>query len=312
MGNFVIDTDTDGAEFDLVETRIDQPEGIEPALWQNLLDLGLTPSEAKVYLALISHGSLTAVDACKISGVPRAKIYEVFNNLSSNGLCFEVSGKKKRYSAVNPVEGLQQKLETARRDLEQKERLASSTGEQLLAIFKTLENASSLISSTVYYLSNADLTAKVYLRILGEAQEEILFLSKAPYNVSIKNSQNHVQTALARGVRIKSIGESAECQNKDALTSLRENQAKGADLRVLSTLPCKLIMVDQKYALLTLYETEKEDFDASKASTTSLFSGILVEHIAIVNLLKVAFDSLWQQAVPLETYLARNLTVSAF
>jgi hypothetical protein len=71
-------------------------------------------------------------------------------------------------------------------------------------------------------------------------------------------------------------------------------------------------MVDQKYALLTLYETEKEDFDAAKASATSLFSGILVEHIAIVNLLKVAFDSLWQQAVPLETHVARNLTGSAF
>ena len=69
-------------------------------------------------------------------------------------------------------------------------------------------------------------------------------------------------------------------------------------------------MVDQKQALLTLYESDKEEHDASKGGTPSLFSGILVEHIAIVNLLKVAFDSLWQQAVPLETYVEQNITLT--
>ncbi len=305
-----INVEDEDTNFELTKTKVSQPEGIDPTLWQNLLDLGLTPSEAKVYLALISHGSLTAVDACKLSGVPRAKIYEIFNNLSSHGLCYEISGKKKKYSAVNPTEGLQRKIETGRRDLELKEKLAIATGEKLMPFFKSLESVASLVSSTIHYLSNADLTTKVYLRILHEAQEEILFLSKAPYNVSVKGSQSHVQTALARGVRIKSVGETSECHNKDTLTPLLENLAKGAELRVLPNLPCKLIMVDQKQALLILYESGKEEMDSTKGGTPSLFSGILVEHIAIVNLLKVAFDSLWQLAIPLEIYIEQELILT--
>lgn len=296
-------------DFDLSLTKVNRPVEIDPGLLQNFLDLGLTPSEAKVYLLLVNHGSLTAVDACKLSGVPRAKIYEIFNNLSANGLCYEVSGKKKKYSAVNPSEGLHQMMETARRNLELKEKLAIATSEKLMPLFKSLESAASLVSSTIHYLSNADLTAKVYLRILQEAEEEILFLSKAPYNVSVRGSQSFVHAALARGVKIKSIGETAEIHNKEALPPLLENLAKGTELRVLASLPCKLIMVDQKLALLTIYESGKEELDSAKGGTPSLFNGILVEHIAIVNLLKVAFDSLWQQAIPLKTYIERSQPV---
>ncbi|MBN9389961.1 MAG: TrmB family transcriptional regulator [Chloroflexi bacterium] len=278
-----------------------QPEGIEPGLWQNLLDIGLTASEAKVYFSLVNYGSLTAVDACKLSGVPRAKIYEILINLSAYGLCYETSGKKKKYTAVNPKEGLQRKIETERRDLDAKEKLAFATGEKLLPLYKSLETAPSLVTTKIHFLSNADLTAKVYLRLLQEARQEIVFLSKAPYNISVKASQGYVHAALERGVRVKSIFEITECQNKDALSAILENQAKGVEVGVVPSLPSKLIIGDQDRALLILNEFTKEDFDPFKESVTGGFSGMFIEHFSTVALLRVAFDSLWQQAMSLET-----------
>ena len=293
-----LDAETENTE--LLETKANQPDSIDPVLWQNLLEIGLTPSEAKVYLSLVSHGSLTAVDACKLSGVPRAKIYEILINLSASGLCYEVSGKKKKYSAVNPKEGLQRKIETARRDLAAREKLAFVAGEKLMPLFKSLESADSLVASTIHFLSNADLTAKVYLKLLQEAEQEILFLSKAPYNISVKASQSYVHAALARNVRVRSIFEVAECQNKEALTAILENQAKGVEVKVLATLPSKLIVGDQNLSLLILNDLVKGEFDPSKGMGPARFSGMLVEHIPTISLFKIAFESLWQQALPLE------------
>ena len=42
--------------------------------------IGLTSYEIKVYLSLLEHGSLTASDISKKSGVPYSKIYEVLNS----------------------------------------------------------------------------------------------------------------------------------------------------------------------------------------------------------------------------------------
>jgi sugar-specific transcriptional regulator TrmB len=293
----------DGPKLELFETKVSQPEGIDQVLWQNLLGIGLTPSEAKVYLALIHHGSLTAVDACKLSGVQRAKIYEILTNLSAYGLCYEISGKKKKYSAVNPQEGLQRKMEAARRDLELKEQLAIAAGDKLMPFFKSREDSASLVSSTIHFLSNANLTAKVYLKLLQEAQQEILYLSKAPYNISVEASQAYVHAALKKGVRVRALFELAECQNKEALAVILENQAKGVEVKVLPTLPSKLIMGDQNLALLILNDLPKDKFDPSKGPAQTQFSGMLVEHVSTVCLLRIAFESLWQQAVPLKDFL---------
>ncbi len=307
MGNLEklpVEAEKESLELELDPTRDNQPDGIDSVLWQNLLDIGLTGSEARVYLVLVSHGTLTAVDTCKLSGVPRAKIYEILINLSASGLCYEISGKRKKYSAVNPKEGLERRMEKARRDLEAKEQISSAAGEKLLPIFKSLETASSLVASTIHFLSNADLTAKIYLRVLQEAQQEILFLSKAPYNISVKASQKFVYEALARGVRVRSLFEYSECQNPEALAEILQNRARGVEVRVLDTLPSKLIVGDHNLALLIMNDNSspREEFEPPRGTAQDLFSGMLIEYPSTVSLLRLAFESLWQQALPLETY----------
>ena len=48
----------------------------------DLIDrLGLTQYEAQVYAALVRQPSITGYEASRLSGVPRAKVYETLESL---------------------------------------------------------------------------------------------------------------------------------------------------------------------------------------------------------------------------------------
>ncbi|MGE7836983.1 TrmB family transcriptional regulator [Viridibacillus arvi] len=53
---------------------------------QKMQSLGFNQYEAKAYLALVRLGSASAYQVSKDSGIPRARIYEILNGLSKQGL----------------------------------------------------------------------------------------------------------------------------------------------------------------------------------------------------------------------------------
>jgi len=286
------------------EIADDQIIGENAELIQTLVNIGLTVSEAKVYFALVRRGSLTAVDAVKLSGVPRAKIYELLNSLSSYGLCYETPSKKKNYTVVNPKEGLHRRIVSARKELEMQERLTLLARDQLMPLYNSVDQSSSLVSSPIHFLSNARLTASVYLKLLNEAEQEILFLSKVPYNVAPKASQPALHAAIARGVAVRALCEFSECYDPEALEVMLDNESHGIQLAAVAELPVKLIMRDQKQALLIMTDTSQETFSmqvqGSQSNIPPIFSGMLIEHGPTVALLRVSFESYWQQATPLK------------
>ncbi len=289
----------------------DQLIGESAELLQNLVSIGLTISEAKVYLALVRRGSLTAVDAVKLSGVPRAKIYELLESLSSYGLCYETPGKKKNYTVVDPKEGLHRRIASARKELEMQERLTLIARDQLMPLYHSVDQAASLVSSPIHFLSNARLTASVYLKLLNEAEQEILFLSKIPYNVSIRASQPALHAAIARGVKVRALCELSECQDLEALELMLENASRGIQLAAVPELPVKLIIRDQKQALLIMTDTSQETFSTqvqgSQSNIPTVFSGMLIEHSPTISLLRVSFESFWQQAISLKEIMIKSL-----
>ncbi len=66
---------------------------------------GLTKNESKVYLALLSLGSSTAVEITKRSGVHRVNTYDCLERLQEKGLISTVIQAKKRiYEAADPYQ----------------------------------------------------------------------------------------------------------------------------------------------------------------------------------------------------------------
>lgn len=72
--------------------------------------LGLTDSEAKVYLALLRNGSASGYEASKISAVPRSKIYNILESLTIKGyIIYAEEENNNRYAAV-PIDEIEKKV----------------------------------------------------------------------------------------------------------------------------------------------------------------------------------------------------------
>ena len=70
-------------------------------LIEEIQKLGLNSYEAKVYLALLERASLSVSEVSKLSKVPRTRVYDVLNDLVTNGLASLKPGKYKKYSAAD-------------------------------------------------------------------------------------------------------------------------------------------------------------------------------------------------------------------
>jgi len=65
-----------------------------------LIELGLSPSQAIVYLSLLKSNNLTAEALNKISGVARPDVYRVLNELEKAGLAEKIISKPERFHAI--------------------------------------------------------------------------------------------------------------------------------------------------------------------------------------------------------------------
>jgi Cd2+/Zn2+-exporting ATPase len=73
------------------------------ALLDNLLAIGFTEYEAKVYLALLRQHPATGYQLSKASGVPRSMVYEALSRLHNRGAALEtVEGRSTLYRPLPP------------------------------------------------------------------------------------------------------------------------------------------------------------------------------------------------------------------
>jgi len=142
-----------------------------------LRSFGLGEYEARVLIALIAEGELTAKEIAELSGVPRTSVYEVVKGLMNRGLV-QGSGKPMKFKALPFDElmrlfsrKLRESIEFLRRELpsvesaRREEVVRIYTGEVALnALKETIEAAKrEIIVATSYFdttmkklLANAD------------------------------------------------------------------------------------------------------------------------------------------------------------
>ncbi len=78
------------------------PEGDTPydSLLTSLLEFGLTPNQARVYLFLSKNTSKSAPEISKCLKIPRTETYHLLNGLQSKGITIAAFGKPTKFQAV--------------------------------------------------------------------------------------------------------------------------------------------------------------------------------------------------------------------
>jgi sugar-specific transcriptional regulator TrmB len=103
-----------------------------------LEELGLTGSEVKAYVALLSGGTMTASDVSRAAGIPYSKVYDSLESLRKKGWVEAQRSRPVVYTAKPPdsaLEELRSRQETERREreklaLDELMRIYRKSGEQ--------------------------------------------------------------------------------------------------------------------------------------------------------------------------------------
>jgi predicted transcriptional regulator len=102
-----------------------------------LIDIGLTRSQARAYIALTLNGSLSPPELAQKTGETRTNAYTILDRLVDLGLAKkEDKGKKLRYRVENPV-ALESLVKKARDDVLHREKLVKDSMPTLLNFFYT-------------------------------------------------------------------------------------------------------------------------------------------------------------------------------
>lgn len=143
--------------------------------------IGLTPYEARAYVAVLYNGPLSPKGVNQKSGIPRPRTYDVLNSLVGKGLLMEQPGKPSKYLAVDPSIGLKKLME----DLEKR------TIRQMKQQWGAVEGLVSSLSGP--YTSTRE----------GESEEDVVWVTRrdsamiARYSEAIKSVENSFIIATA-------------------------------------------------------------------------------------------------------------------
>ena len=248
-----------------------------------LTDLGLSLSQAKVYLALAESKNLTARIISKSSGVARPDVYRILNALEKDGLVEKIITKPERFKAISAEECvaalIQRRMEKTQQLQEKALRLV-----QILKEEETPREDPDDIQEFVLVTGRDAVYTKME-KMIKSAQEHICFLGLTRRILAwLPTATPSLHEALARKVNCRMIMPKPEKEIWEPLKRLEKNPYFG--LRLISEQPTTSYSIwDQKEILLITSPID------SATPSPILWSN----NKSIVSLGLEHFESLWRK-----------------
>ena len=249
---------------------------------KNLMDLGLTLVQAKVYYSLSKFECTTIKFISKASNLARQDVYRVMPLLEQMGLVEKIIDKPTKYKATPIKTGfsllLQQRIV---HDAELQKKTI-----ELIKNFNDRENPSYDVDEGPQFVITSELSllVKKLLKSSQDAKKSIYTIgNRASFDGMSAASYSYLKKALARGVQIRSITEKpADGKTENQyVRNLKRNPLY--ELRYISyPVSTTLILVDNKETHINI----------SSREISSLWSN----NLNIVELAKNYFEDNWARA----------------
>src|SRR5260370_27019995 len=173
-----------------------------------LVELGLAPAEAQVYLALVENASLSASSIAENTGLSRSSVYQMLCALADNGLVESGTGYGSKFAVVPPNRALPALIARERETLSQREEVAAALGERLMALTSEAEIPP---EELIQVIRNPRAVAERFERLELEAERQIDIFTKPPF---FGGKGNPTQAkALQRSVRFRGLYEKAALED---------------------------------------------------------------------------------------------------
>jgi len=139
-------------------------------LVESLKSLGMTKYEALVYIALLRVPSATASEIHESSGVPRASVYPVLDQLLDKDLVSVSQSAPKRFAAIPPVDAITRLVSRIERD-------ADFARSSLVAIHRQRISTEQGSEELIWNLYGIDTIRKRLLDLIAGAAHEIRIIA---------------------------------------------------------------------------------------------------------------------------------------
>jgi HTH-type transcriptional regulator, sugar sensing transcriptional regulator len=253
-----------------------------------LARLGLTTYEAKAYLALIRRESSAAADVARLARLPRQRIYDVLAGLVERGLVSSYPGSPAKYSAVPPDAAIERLLSDRREELKRLEREGEALAEQLGPAFHDGRVHNDPLQY-IEVLRDRNAINERFGELQAGLEREILVFTKPPYATPPQENVDGVEVARTHVAR--SVYELSVFEDAAFVEGMRRFIEAGEEARFVPELPLKLVIIDETVVMFGMQDP------VGGASEATI---MVVEHPSLAQLLKVAFNTVWEQGLSFE------------
>src|ERR1700730_283688 len=249
-----------------------------------LEQLGLSPAEALVYLAVLHHGPLAATAIAGETGIARTAVYPTLGSLVEKGLIEGGLGHGSKFTAVTPEEALRGLIAREEQTLSERQQIAKELAKALPQVPDDVEDA---LDDFVQVIRTPQLIGERLNRLQLEANRLVEAIVKAP--IMVRPVWNPAQKkALARGVHYKGLYERAAIEDPTIAPYIDSWLAQGEEARVFNgELPYKFFVFDQEIVVSTLVRRSGQP------------TALLVRHTPYARSMSILFNFFWTQAKPL-------------
>lgn len=257
---------------------------------QNLIEMGLSEREAKVYRVLLGVPEITASAIPKFTDIPRTKVYEALNSLIRKGFCKEIkeNANTQAYSAVNPqiaLKGLME-MEEAR-----VQALKKTNAVLIEALSNIYESSSSRLRDYEFVeilKGQSEITYR-YTEFRNNSKSCILEFTKGEHAIMSEEDINKEADSnlklIEAGVEIKVIYEQHDISQWNDLYWYKKNEEIGVESRIVDKLPIKMSLFDSHTIAL---------FFSDPIATEPNMTAIIIKHQDLYNVLKTVFYNYWE------------------
>ena len=247
---------------------------------------GLLPVEASnLYQRLLAAGRFPIAEHPELTSSPEMR------SLIEAGFARERYVDEPAIVPVEPARAIEQAMLTAQRRLLEEQRLLVRAREQMELLQRryVLCTDPADPAASVEVLTNPAEIGALSVELCMSAQHDVSNLETAHFRrpPDPRSAKLPPAEVLARGVRFRNIYARPVLDLAGADEMLRRSAEGGWDLRVLPSLPMKLVLVDDRAALLPL-------------DPTGVQGAVLVRAPVIVAALRMFFEMLWSRAMPLD------------
>ncbi|AYN34865.1 MULTISPECIES: helix-turn-helix transcriptional regulator [Streptomyces] len=250
-----------------------------------LRGLGIGAGAVRVYLALLELAPLPLSGLAERTGLAGEELAAAYAELAEAGLAGAVAGEERAVAPLPPGAAL--RILTRYRTAE-----IDACGLAVAGAFESFrrERPAALGDQVVEVVTGQDIWPRSQ-QAWNSAREQIRQLDSPPY-FSFGGGTGDALATLARGVTHRVVYSRASLEYPGNLVdNIEPCIAAGEQARVLPSLPVKLILVDEAYALVSLSIAEAE------VDNTLL----IVQPCGLFSALVALFEQSWRDALPLRS-----------